>query len=52
MTLGRTKKNDISIGHKSVSGNHCIFTPGKVEDISNGGTFLHIRSDEAFKHGY
>lgn len=43
-SLGRLKKNDITIAHQKVSGEHCTFTPTGITDISSKGTYLNLRN--------
>lgn len=43
-SIGRLKKNDVTITHSRISGEHCFMTPEYVIDKSNLGTYLGIRT--------
>jgi len=51
-SIGRLKKNDITIQHSKISGEHCTILPdGTLLDSSTIGTYLHCRNAYEFENG-
>lgn len=50
-SIGRLKKNDITIAHSRISGEHCLLSKDSVLDKSGFGTYVGVRTGKEWRDG-